>query len=111
MADRQNARNAQVGGGGIGIGLGARGLVGGAISAEVGLFGIGDREIGAGDDVGTGRGDGGESFAHPFVVADPHGDAVAGTIAALDRAIVAPVDREVSGLSRPRRYVGLCATG
>src|SRR3546814_7076969 len=65
-----HARNAQVGGGGIGIGLGARGLVGGAISAEVGLFGIGDREIGAGDDVGPGSGDGGESFAHPFVVAD-----------------------------------------
>src|SRR3546814_16629371 len=63
IADRQHARNAQVGGGGIGIGLGARGLVGGAISAEVGLFGIGDREIGAGDDVGPGSGDGGESFA------------------------------------------------
>jgi hypothetical protein len=73
--------------------------------AEVGLFGIGDREIGAGDDVGPGSGDGGESFAHPFVVADPHGDAVAGLIAALVRAIVDPVDREVAGLNIPRRNV------
>jgi hypothetical protein len=70
IADRQHARNAQVGGGGIGIGLGARGLVGGAISAEVGLFGIGDREIGAGDDVGPGSGDGGEgSVANSDAVA------------------------------------------
>src|SRR3546814_11192534 len=65
----------------------------------VGLFGIGDREIGAGDDVGPGSGDGGESFAHPFVVADPHGDAVAGLIAALVRAIVDPVVREVAWMN------------